>query len=176
MDSILKGLVALSGNGRVYEPRAFYVAYRRYWVDWMYTQSEKLNFQPETFQHAISCFDAYLSLPHIVEHLRSLNLLTHRSDQETSSVLMLIAVVAMFISAKYLEKTYPGFQQLVHITGLPYTYADFIRMETDVLNSLLWEVQYVSVYDVLTHFLCQGLVFTSDVLLDANRHMNSRQS
>jgi hypothetical protein len=84
---------------------------------------------------------------------------------------MLIAVVAMFISAKYLEKTYPGFQQLVHITGLPYTYGDFIRMETDVLNALDWEVQYVSVYDILTHFLCQGIVFTTDVLLDASRQM-----
>ena len=45
-------------------------------------------------------------------------------------------------------------QQLVHITGLPYSYGDFIKMETDVLNSLKWEVQYISVYDVLTHFIC----------------------
>jgi hypothetical protein len=146
--------------------------YRRYWVDWMYTQSEKLNFQPETFQHCVAVFDAYLQLPHISDHLRSIGLLSQqypRSEQETHSVLMLIAVVAMFISAKYLEKTYPGFQQLVHITGLPYTYGDFIRMETDVLNALDWEVQYVSVYDILTHFLCQGIVFTTDVLLDASR-------
>jgi hypothetical protein len=42
-------------------------------------------------------------------------------------------------------------------------------METDVLNALDWEVQYVSVYDILTHFLCQGIVFTTDVLLDASR-------
>ena len=98
-----------------------------------------------------------------------MNLMLARSDQETQSVLLLIAVTCMFISAKYLEKTYPGFQQLVHLTGLPYTYGDFIRMETDVLNELSWEVQYVSVYDVLTHFLCQGLVFTSDVLQDGHR-------
>lgn len=62
------------------------------------------------------------------------------SEQETSQVLMLVAVAAMFISAKYLEKTYPGFQQLVHITNLPYSYNDFISMETDILNSLKWEV------------------------------------
>ena len=48
-------------------------------------------------------------------------------------------------------------------------------METDVLNSLKWEVQYISVYDVLTHFICQGLLFTSDVIVDANRSVSSRQ-
>lgn len=44
MDAILKGLTALQANGRVYCPRAFYVVYRRYWVDWMYQQGEKLGF------------------------------------------------------------------------------------------------------------------------------------
>lgn len=87
---------------------------------------------------------------------------------------MLIAVACMFISAKYLEKTYPGFQQLVHITGIPYTYNDFIKMETDILNSLMWEVQYISVYDILTHFLCQGLLFTSDIIPNS-RSATSRQ-
>lgn len=48
-------------------------------------------------------------------------------------------------------------------------------METDVLNSLKWEVQYISVYDVLTHYICQGLLFTSDVIVDANRSVSSRQ-
>ena len=44
MDAILRGLTALQSNGRVYNPRAFYVPYRRFWVDWMFSQSEKMNF------------------------------------------------------------------------------------------------------------------------------------
>jgi hypothetical protein len=44
MDAILKGLTELCSNGRVYDPRAFYVPQRRYWVDWMYQQGEKLGF------------------------------------------------------------------------------------------------------------------------------------
>jgi hypothetical protein len=46
----------------------------------------------------------------------------------------------MFLSAKYLEKTYPGFQQLVHVTGLDFSYDTFISMETDILNQLGWAV------------------------------------
>jgi hypothetical protein len=97
------------------------------------------------------------------------------SEAETSAVFLLVAVCCMFISAKYLEKTYPGYQQLVHITGLQYGYDDFLRIETDILVSLNWEVQYVSVYDVLTHFLCQGFVFSTDELADAPK-TNSRSS
>jgi len=51
-----------------------------------------------------------MSLPHIVDHLRSLNLIYDGSDRETTRVLLLISVACMFVSAKYLEKTYPGFQ------------------------------------------------------------------
>jgi hypothetical protein len=37
-----------------------------------------------------------------------------------------------------------------------------VAQEADILNTLGWRLQFISIYDVLTHFLCQGIVFTSD--------------
>jgi hypothetical protein len=81
-----------------------------------------------------------MQLPWIVDHLRSISLIRDGSDRETSRVILLVAVACMFLSAKYLEKTYPGFQQLVHVTGLDFSYDTFISMETDILNQLGWAV------------------------------------
>ena len=75
----------------------------------------------------------------------------------------------MFISAKYLEKTYPGVKQLLEITACPFTYDQFIAMEQNFLQVLEWDLQIISIYDVITHFLCQGVVFTSDRITAQNR-------
>jgi hypothetical protein len=47
-------------------------------------------------------------------------------------------------------------------------------METDILNELGWAVQYISVYDILTHFLCQGIFFTSDEIQDNSMKSNHK--
>jgi hypothetical protein len=51
---------------------------------------------------------------------------------------MLIALTSVFISAKYLEKTYPGINQLLSFTRIPYCYEDFIAQEKDMLELLGW--------------------------------------
>ena len=35
-------------------------------------------------------------------------------------------------------------------------------MELDILNTLDWRLQFISTYDILTHFFCQGILFTND--------------
>lgn len=44
----------------------------------------------------------------------------------------------------------------------PFTYDQFVAQEADILNSLDWRLQFISTYDILTHFFCQGILFTSD--------------
>lgn len=61
----------------------------------------------------------------------------------------LIALCCIFISAKYLEKTYPGINQLLNYIGIPYNYDEFVEQEGTMLNTLKWEICYVSIYDVL---------------------------
>lgn len=33
-----------------------------------------------------------------------------------------------------------------------------------MLETLGWEIQFISIYNVLSHFLCQGIIFSSDRL------------
>lgn len=45
---------------------------------------------------------------------------------------------------------------------MPFSYDQFVAQEADILNTLDWRVQYISTFDVLTHFFCQGILFTTD--------------
>jgi hypothetical protein len=47
---------------------------------------------------------------------------------------------ALFVSAKYLEKTYAGINQLLNYIGIPYVYEEFVAQEKDMLESLGWEI------------------------------------
>ena len=87
-------------------------------------------------------------------------------------VLTLISATCIFISAKYHEQTYPGIVQLLehifkgHIEEgdrkTPFSYDEFVIMEADILNTLQWKMQFISTYDIMTHFFCQGILFSTD--------------
>ena len=70
---------------------------------------EDLKFEPEAIHHSVAIFDSYFSIPHIEEILKSLKLTEGKSYEQ---IIQLIAVVCMLLSAKFLEKTYPGVNKL----------------------------------------------------------------
>jgi hypothetical protein len=45
---------------------------------------------------------------------------------------------------------------------VPFTYEQFVAQEADILNTLDWRMQFISVYDILGHFFCQGILFSTD--------------
>lgn len=55
----------------------------------------------------------------------------------------------MLISAKFLEKTYPGVNKLNQIIQSPFTYDDFILMEKHILDHLNWDLYLVTPFDML---------------------------
>jgi hypothetical protein len=165
MDLILKRLTECQRLGRLFNPDAFYVESREMFVDWMCDLSDRLRVQPETFHHSVNIFDAYLQRSDIKQHLAGIK---HFQGQPRPNVITLIGLTCVFISAKYLEKTYPGINQLLNFIGIPYNYDQFVTQEADILNTLDWRLQFVSIYDVLTHFLCQGIVFTTDKIQSAD--------
>jgi hypothetical protein len=124
MDSILKRLIENSSHGRHYNPKAFYLEDREMYVDWMCDLSDRLRVQPETFHHSINLFDAFLQRHDIREHIASIKF---HQGKPKSNVITLIALTCVFISAKYLEKTYPGINQLLNFIGIPYTYDQFVE-------------------------------------------------
>ena len=144
-----------------YRSSAFYLQNREVFVEWMFDLAEKLRVQPETFHHSVNMFDAYLLRPNSSQHLASL---THFQSQSKHNIITLIALTCLFISAKYLEKTYPGINQLLNYIGIPYCYEEFVAQEKDMLETLGWELQFISIHNVLSHFLCQGILFSSDRL------------
>ena len=73
----------------------------------------------------------------ITKHLSQL---THFQGQTKHNVVTLIALTSIFISAKYLEKTYPGINQLLNYIGIPYCYEEFIAQEKDMLETLDWQI------------------------------------
>ena len=91
----------------------------------------------------------------IKQHIQGLRYFRGKSQSE---ILTLVAAVCIFISAKYHEMTYPGVQQLIEYIKcqcrMPFSYDDFVAQEAEILNSLDWRCQFISTYDVLTHFYC----------------------
>jgi hypothetical protein len=68
----------------------------------------------------------------------------------------------MLISAKFLEKTYPGVLKLNSIIQSPFTYDEFILMEKDILETLHWDIYIITPYQIIQHFISQGILFTTD--------------
>ncbi len=60
MDQILDRLVECQTLGKRYNPRAFYVRSREFYIDWMGSLCGELQHHTETFHHSVSVFDAYL--------------------------------------------------------------------------------------------------------------------
>jgi hypothetical protein len=112
LDETLSYFIARQHVGRMYNPTAFYVKKRRVVIDWMCEMGEDLKFDPETIHHSIGVFDSYFQIANIQDHLDGFEFTKGKSSEQ---VIQLVAVVCMFISAKYGEKTYPGVQKLNQI-------------------------------------------------------------
>ena len=105
MDRILDRLVEGQTLGKRFDPRAFYVTNREFYIDWMGNLCGELQHHTETFHHSVSTFDAYLQLPGIRQHIQEIMYFRGKSN---SQIMTLIAATCIFISAKYHEMTYPG--------------------------------------------------------------------
>jgi hypothetical protein len=96
----LKRLEQGQNLGKHYNPNAFYVKYREYYIDWMSQLCGELRHQQETFHHSVGTFDSYMQRPDNMAHLQSIPFFHGKSER---NVLTLIAVTCIFISAKYHE-------------------------------------------------------------------------
>ena len=53
--------------GKIYNPAAPYVRWRKVVVDWMCEVGEELKYKADAINHSIALFDAYFSIPGIEE-------------------------------------------------------------------------------------------------------------
>jgi hypothetical protein len=78
---------------------------------------------------------------------------------------ILISLVCLLISTKYLQIKYPGAEALNDMVDKRYS-ADFIiDMEGKVLHIIDWELMVFPVYDFVKMFISQGCLFENEEIL-----------
>jgi hypothetical protein len=68
-----------------------------------------------------------------------------------------------------MEKTYPAVDKLIEIIKSPFTFDEFIGTEGLILDKLEWNMNFTTTYDFVCHFLGQGILFSSDYVLNKDQ-------
>lgn len=159
LDTALKAMLEKSiPVEKIYNPKSEYSSIRRTVIDWMCELCQLLNFQEETTQHAIALFDLFLANQENSELICEVFMQGRKFGQ----VVQLVATVATLISAKYLEKTYPAVEKLIEIIRSPFSFDEFIETESIILKSLNWELNFTTTYDLVLHYISQGILYSTD--------------
>ena len=149
--------------GKKYNPNAYYVRCREHFVNWILEHCIVCKHSKNTTYHAVGIFDAFMQR---LDNLRYLQSITFFKKNSERNILTFIAAVCVFISVKYHEMQYPGIDSVLEAIKSPFTYDQFVYMEKEILIAMDWRLQLISTYDVLTHFFCQGILFTNDRVKD----------
>ncbi|CAI9763031.1 unnamed protein product [Fraxinus pennsylvanica] len=92
-------------------------------VDWLVEVAEEYKLLSDTLYLSVSYIDRFLSLNAI-----------------NRQRLQLLGVASMLIASKYEEINPPHLEDFVYITDNTYTKEEMVKMESDVLNSLKFEM------------------------------------
>lgn len=98
-------------------------------LDWLVEVHLKFKLLPETLFLTINLIDRYLSKKSI-----------HRTN------LQLVGVSAMLIACKYEEIYAPEVKDFVYITDKAYTHKNVLDMESDILNTLNFDITFPTSY------------------------------
>lgn len=104
-------------------------------VDWLVEVAEEYKLLSDTLYLSVSYIDRFLSL----------NALNRQR-------LQLLGVASMLIASKYEEINPPHLEDFVYITDNTYTKEEMVKMESDVLNSLKFEMGNPTVKTFLRRF------------------------
>jgi cyclin B len=105
-------------------------------VDWLIEVHLKFKMVPETLYLTVNLLDRYLQL-----------------KQVRRSRLQLVGVSALLIAAKYEEIYPPELRDLVYITDRAYTKQEIVETESDIVNTLQYNLTVPTVHAFLCRFL-----------------------
>ncbi|WOL02572.1 cyclin-A3-1-like [Canna indica] len=108
-------------------------------VDWLVEVAEEYKLVSDTFYLTISYIDRYLSFNPI-----------------NRQRLQLLGVSAMLIASKYEEITPPNVEDFCYITDNTYTKQEVVKMESDILNFLKFEMGNPTVKTFIRRFTQAG--------------------
>ena len=52
--------------------------------------------------------------------------------------------------------------KLIEIIHSPFSFDEFIETESIILKSLNWELNFTTTYDLVAHYIAQGILFSTD--------------
>ncbi|XP_010277154.1 PREDICTED: G2/mitotic-specific cyclin C13-1-like [Nelumbo nucifera] len=104
-------------------------------VDWLVEVAEEYKLVPDTFYLTVSYIDRFLS--------------SHALNRQK---LQLLGVSCMLIASKYEEISPPHVEDFCYITDNTYTKEEVVKMETDILNFLKFEMGNPTIKTFLRRF------------------------
>jgi len=111
--------------------------------------ADNLQSDNQTIHHAAHLMDIYSSkMP---------------KDKEYDTVL--ISLVCLLISTKYLQIKYPGADALNYQVNNRYNSDHIIAMEGKVLETIDWNLMVFPIYDYVKLFISQGCLFENEQIL-----------
>lgn len=105
-------------------------------VDWLIQACMKFKLNLETQFLAIQLVDRYLSKHHL-----------------SRNTLQLVGITSIFIAAKFEEIMVPTMNDLVYITENTYTTKELVKMESQMLETLDYDLGYPSSIQVLRYLV-----------------------
>ncbi|KAK9109327.1 hypothetical protein Sjap_017387 [Stephania japonica] len=120
-------------------------------VDWLVEVAEEYKLVPDTLYLTISYIDRFLS-----------------SNMLSRHKLQLLGVSSMLIASKYEEISPPHVEDFCYITDNTYTKEEVVKMETDILKFLNFEMGNPTIRTFLRRFtsVAQGNFKTSNLQLE----------
>lgn len=105
-------------------------------VDWLVEVHLKFKMVPETLYLSVNLIDRYLE-----------------KKQVRRSKLQLVGVAALSLAAKYEEIYPPELRELVYITDKAYNKAEVVEMESDIVNTLEYNLTVPTIHTFLCRYL-----------------------
>jgi transcription initiation factor TFIIIB Brf1 subunit/transcription initiation factor TFIIB len=105
-------------------------------VDWLVEVHHKMKLQTSTLWLTVNLIDRFLTTVNIKR-----------------AKLQLVGIAAFFIACKFEEVYAPEAKDFIHITDNAYTREELLKMETDILTALNFEVLVPTGYHFLSRYL-----------------------
>jgi hypothetical protein len=116
-------------------PCKAYLHQRRGLVDWLSGVGESLRISNQAIHHAVCIVDLFAT------------------REKKNFDIWLASLVALLVSAKFVQMKYPSADSLNSATGNAYTYDAIIKMEGYLLTIINWELLQYPVFEFLNFFL-----------------------
>jgi len=129
-----------------------YIQVRQNYVEWILELAEKLRISPNSTHLGVLLMDTIVF-----------------KDPSLTARLQLFAPICLLVAAKTIEldERIPYIPKLRRYAGnTSFSVDDYTRAELHILDLVDWNPQFSSPIELIEFFMCQGFLFSSDLIID----------